>query len=179
MASKGGIIGTIITIAIGGTIFSVSKADIVKNFSKDTGMSQQQAEEYVENISEDELVSYDKIGADFVSEGQEILKTSSKIDCVNYKYEWETSTLSCEKGKSQIKTLGDNEILLGNAYTVLASETASTKDISLVISLIDKVNENYNFEIVSFIFDRSEIDETKNTNSYNKAMLQAALDSKK
>lgn len=179
MSRKGGIIGTIITIAIGGTVFSVSKADIVKNFSKDTGMSQQQAEEYVENISEDELVSYDKIGADFVSDGQDILEISSNIDCINYNYEWETSTLSCEKGKLQMKTLGDNEILLGNAYTVLASETASNKDISLVISLIDKVNENYNFEIVSNMLDYSTIDETKKTNSYNKAMLQAALDSKK
>lgn len=179
MARKGGIIGTIITLAIGGTVFSVSKADIVKNFSKDTGMTQQQAEEYVESISEDKLVSYDKIGEDFVSEGQGVLEISSKIDCVNYNYEWETSTLSCEKGKSQLKTLGENEIGLGKAYTVLESETASTDDISKVISLIDKVNENYNFEIVGFILDRSTIDETKKTNSYNKAMLQAALDSKK
>lgn len=178
MASKGGIIGGIITLVIGGTVFSVNQADIAKNFSKDTGMSQQQAEEYVENISKDELVPFDKVGSEFISDGQVILKAASDTDCVNYTYEWETSTLSCEEGKSQLKTLGNSEIALGNAYTKLASDTASTEDMSLVISLIDKVNANLNLKIVSQILDYPAIDEIRKTNSYNRALLQTALDSK-
>lgn len=179
MASKNGIIGGIITLVIGGAVFNVSSADIAKNFSKDTGMSQQQAEQYVENVSKDDLVSYDKLGLSFVSEGQDILKQVSKIDCTNNKYEWETESLSCENGKLQLKTLGDSEVTLGNAYTVLASKSATTEDISSVIMDIDKLNTDLNFEIVKNVFDYSTIDETKKTNSYNKAMLQAALDSKK
>lgn len=179
MSRKGGIIGTIITLVIGGTAFSVSQADIVKNFSKDTGMSQQQAEEYVEKISEDEMVPFDKLGSDFISEGQKIIGFASEIDCVNYSYEWETGTLSCEKGKSQIKKFGDSEIALGKAYTTLASESASTEDMSSVIRSIDRLNADLNSEIVIKLLDSPTIDELKKTNSYNKALLQAALDSKK
>lgn len=179
MSRKGGIIGTIITLVIGGTAFSVSQADIVKNFSKDTGMSQQQAEEYVENISEDDMVSFDKLGSEFISGGQEIIVVASKIDCVNYSYEWETATLSCEEGKSQMRTFGNSEIALGNGYTTLASESASTEDMSSVIKLIDRLNADLNSKIVIKLLDSPTIDELKKTNSYNKALLQAALDSKK
>lgn len=177
MANKGGIIGGIITLVIGGTVFSVSQADIAKNFSKDTGMSQQQAEQYVENISEDDLVAYDEVGSEFISSGQNTLDAASKIDCVNYSYEWETATLSCEKAKSQLKRSGDNEIALGKAYKVLDTDSASTADISSVITLIDKVNADLKLEIINTIFDYQTIDETRKTNSYNKALLQAALDS--
>jgi hypothetical protein len=178
MRGKGGIITGIITLVIGGTVYSVSQADIAKNLSKDTGMSQQQAEQYVNNIKEDDLVPYDKIGASFISEGQEILSGASKIDCVDYTYEWVTNLLSCEKGKAQLKTLGNSEIALGNAYTILASESASTTDISSVIKLIDKLNMDLNSEIVSKLLDYPTIDELRKTNSYNRAVLQAALDSK-
>lgn len=179
MASKNGIIGGIITLVIGGTVFSVNTADIAKNFSKDTGMSQQQAEQYVKNVSKDDLVSYDKLGSSFVSEGQDTLAAAAKIDCVTYKYKWETDSLPCEIGILQLKMLGDSEVKLGNAYTIIASESATAKDMSSVIMDIDKVNADLNLEIVKVILDDSAIDETKKTNSYNKAMLQAALDSKK
>ncbi|MFA6944258.1 MAG: hypothetical protein WC220_00025 [Pedobacter sp.] len=177
MANKGGIITGVITLVIGGTVFSLSKADIAKNFSKDTGMSQQQAEQYVENINKDDLVSYDKLGSDMSSDGQDILDLSSKLDCENYTYDWEIVSLSCKEGRSQLVKLGNDEISLGKAYIALASDSASENDMSLAINLIDKVNSDLDLEIIDQLLDRSAIDETKKTNSYNKALLQTALDS--
>jgi len=170
-------IAGIITLIIGGTVYSVSQSDIVSNFSEETGMSQKEAEQYVENIPDDELVSFDELGSGIITEGQDILSIASEIDCVNYYYEWETDTLSCEEGKSQLKKFGESEIALGEAYKVLSSESASTEDIYSVIWLIDRVNENYSLEIIIELLDYSEIDEAIKTNLYNKALLQAALDS--
>jgi len=172
-----GIFKGIITLVIGGTIFTISQTDIVKNFSKDTGLSQKEAQQYVENVTEDDLVPYDKLGSDFISDGQDILNLSSDMDCVNYYYKWETNTLSCEKGKSQLIRVGNDEIALGKAYTILASESASREDLSSVISLIDRLNTDLNLEIVSYILDPQSIDETRKTNSFNKALLQSALES--
>jgi len=174
---KGGVIVGIITLIIGGTVYSVSQADIASKFSEETGMSQKEAEQYVENIPDDELVSFDELGSGIITDGQGILRNASEIDCVNYYYEWETDTLSCEEGKSQFKKFGESEIALGEAYKVLSSESASTEDIYSVIWLIDRVNENYSLEIIIELLDYSEIDEAIKTNLYNKAVLQAALDS--
>jgi hypothetical protein len=74
--------------------------------------------------------------------------------------------------------LGNNEIALGKAYTVLASESASREDISKVISLIDSLNADFNFEIVGYMLKPQDIDEMRKTNSFNKALLQSALESK-
>ncbi len=177
MKGKGGIITGIISLVIGGTVFSVSQADIVKNFSKDTGMSQEAAEQYVEQISEDSLVPYDELGSDYISDGKDIISFVSEIDCENFSYDWETTTLSCEEGKSQLSKLGNSEIALGKAYIILASELASTEDINEAVRLIDKLNTDLKLDIVSYMYDYSVIDEIRKTNSYNKAVLQAALDS--
>jgi len=177
MKGKGKIIAGIITLVIGGTVYSVSQEDVIDNFSKDTGLSQQESQRYVEAVTEDDLVAFDKLGSDFISEGQESLSIASDIDCVNYYYEWETDTLSCEEGKSQLTKVGNSEIALGKAYTILASESASAEDVSSVIKLIDRLNADYSLEIVSQVIDYSTLDELKKTNSYNKALLQAALDS--
>jgi len=170
-------IAGIITLIIGGTVYSVSQADIVSKFSQETGLSQQEAAQYVENIPEEELFSFDELGAMMISEGEEILSIASEIDCVTYYYEWETDTLSCEEGKSQFRRFGDSEIALGEAYQALSSETASDQDIYTAIRLIDEVNANYNLEIMIELLDYSDRDESIKTNQYNKALLQAALDS--
>jgi len=135
----GKVIAGIITLIIGGTVYRISQGDIVSKFSEETGMSQKEAEQYIENIPEDELVSFDEVGSDIITEGQEILSIVSEIDCVNYYYEWETDTLSCEEGKSQFKNFGESEIALGEAYKVLNSDSATTEDIYSVIRLIDRV----------------------------------------
>jgi hypothetical protein len=173
----GKVIAGIITLIIGGTVYSVSQVDVASIFSEESGVSQMEVEEYVENIPDDELVSFDELALEIISYGQDILKIASEIDCVTYYYEWETETFSCEEGKSQLKTIGDSEIELGKAYQVLSSESASTGDIYSAMRLIDRVNENYDLEIYLELLDYSEIDEAIKTNLYNKALLQAVLDS--
>jgi membrane-associated HD superfamily phosphohydrolase len=177
MKGKGGIIAGIITLVIGGTAYSVSQADIVKNFSEDTGMTQEQAQEYVESVSDDDLAAYDEIGADFVSLGQNMLDALPEIDCDEYQYEWESDTLSCEDGKAQLKHLGESSLNLGKGYILLSADDASTEDIRSVILKINIMNASLDQEIVRIFLESSDIDEFKNTNSYNKALLQAALDS--
>ncbi len=167
----------LITLIIGGTVYTVSQSDIVSNFSDETGMSQQEAQRYVESIPEDELVPFEELGSEFIVDGQEILSIVSEIDCVTYFYEWETDTLSCDEGKSQLRQFAESEIALGEAYKVIGSETASTEDIQTVIWLIDRVNDNYSLDIINELLEYSEIDESIKTNLYNKALLQAALDS--
>ena len=173
----GRVVGTIITLIIGGTVYTVSQADLVSNFSKETGMSQSEAEEYIASIPEDELVSFDVIGEGLVAEGQDILNIAAEIDCVTYYYDWETATLSCTEGKSQLRQFAESEIALGEAYKVISSDSASTEDIRSVIWLIDRVNDNYDLEIITQLLEHWEIDEAVKTNLYNKALLQAALDS--
>jgi hypothetical protein len=173
------IIGGVITLVIGGMVFSVTQADIVKNFSKETGLSQSEAQEYVDGVIKDELVSYDKVGAELIDDGKVILKSASEIDCVTYQYSWVSNTLSCLKGKAQLITLGNGEISLGNAYTILSSDNASKKDMTIVIDLIDKNNVNLSLEIVRFMLEPEKIAELRKINSFNKALLISALESKK
>ncbi len=171
------IIGAVITLVIGGTIYTFSQADVVKNFSKDTGLTQQEAEQYVSKIKDEDLVPFGEIGSDFISEGQDMVEAANDIDCVNYEYEWESYTLNCEGGKSQLKRFGNSEIVLGKAYKVLDTEEATEDDISLVIRNIDRLNNDLSLDVVTWMLDPPTIDEIKKTNSYNKALLQAALDS--
>lgn len=177
MAVKEIIAGAVVTMVVGGTAYTVSKADVVDNFADDTGMTQQQAEEYVNGVGEDDLVPYDKLGADWVTDGNDVLGTVAKVDCVNFQYEWESDSLTCDQGKTQIFELGNDEVSLGNSYIKLSSDSASKADITTTIGFIDEVNSDYESGIVKYFLDASKIDETKKSNSYNKANLQAALES--
>ncbi|MEX2054019.1 MAG: hypothetical protein WD883_00525 [Candidatus Colwellbacteria bacterium] len=168
--------GTVITLLIGGTAYTVSQTDVIRNFADDTGLTQEQAEQYVNKISEEELVGFDEAGLEFTNSGQGGLSAASEIDCVNYEYEWESVALSCYQGKTQLEKIGRDEIALGQAYKNLSLDSASVDDISKTISLIDQVNSNYELQIVRLFLDGSTIDEMKKANSYNKAVLQAALD---
>lgn len=172
------IVKTVIVLTIGGTIYTFSQADVVKNFSRDTGLSQQEAEQYVSGIKEEDMAPFDEIGAEFVNEGQSLVDSAAGIDCTSYEYEWESPTMSCYEGKSQIEKIGNSEIALGNAYKIIATKEASEDDISLVISNIDILNDDLSLDIVSAILDPPTVDDIKKRNSYNKALLQAALDSK-
>ena len=177
MGIKEAVVGGVLTVIIGGTAYTINKEDVVNNFADDTGLTQQQAEDYVNSVDEEDLIPYDKLGADYVTDGNEVLSSAGDIDCANYDYEWETPTLSCEEGKDQLEELGRDEIDLGNAYIKLSSESATSADITATINILDEVNDNYEFEIVDFILDANTISESKKSNSYNKATLEAALKS--
>ncbi len=170
-------IGTIITLVIGGSVFTFSQADVVKNFAENTGLTQQEAEQYVNEIKEEDLAQFDELGSDFISEGQDMVATANDIDCVNYEYEWESYALNCEEGKSQLKRIGNDAIALGESYKILDTKEATETDISLAISNIDRYNADLELRVVVAMLDPTTIDEIKKTNSYNKALLQAALDS--
>lgn len=172
------IIGAVITLVIGGTVFTFSQADLVKNFSKDTGLTQQEAQQYVNGIKKEDLQSFDKIGAGLISDGQTLVNDANNIDCVNYTYKWESDNLSCEKGKSQLYTVGNDEITLGNEYEILNTDKATKDDMSLAIKDIDTVNADLGLEITTAILSPSTIDENRKTNDYNKALLETALQSK-
>ncbi len=176
MNIKGLIAGAVITVVVGGTAYTVNQTDVVNNFATDTGLTQQQAEQYVSNVTEDDLIPYDELGSDYIEEGQLISDSAAQVDCVNYEYEWESSTLTCEEGKSQMSKLGKNSILLGRAYIKLGSDSASEIDISTTIRRLDQLNIDYDSAIVSKYFSQAEIDETMQTHSYNKAVLKAVLD---
>ena len=171
------IIGTVITLAIGGTVYTFSQADVVKNFSKETGLTQQEAEEYVSGIEEEDLMSFDEIGSDYISLGQDLVSGTTEIDCVNYEYEWGSSTLTCNEGKSQLKRFGNSAIALGRAYKAIDTEEAGEDEISSAIRYIDRMNSDLLLDIVTQMLDPPTIDEITKTNSYNKALLQAALES--
>lgn len=166
-----------IVLTIGGTVYSVSQADLVQNFSNDTGMSKEAAQKYVEDVSQEDLVPFTEVGEEFIQGGQESLKAATEIDCLSYEYEWESETLTCSEGKSQLKKIGNDSVALGEAYKTLDEDTATSEDISTVIRLIDVMNGNYSLEIITSIIDAETIEEGKKTNSYNKALLQSALDS--
>lgn len=165
-------------LVIGGATYTINQADVVANFASSTGLSQQEAEQYVTQISEDDLVSFNEIGTTHIEEGQDLLKVAADIDCFNYEYEWESLSLTCETGKAQLQELGKDSIALGHAYEKIGSESASETDIATTISLLSEVNSDYEFTMVENALDPASIDETKKTNSYNKAVLQAALTGK-
>lgn len=171
------VIGIIITVIIGGTAYNISQSDIIKNFSDDTGLTQEQAEQYINETLEGDLFSFNEVGLEMVNDNQELLKVAQEIDCGNYWYEWESSTLSCSKGKTQLTKLARNAILLGQSYVKLDSDSSSKSDIKEAIRLIDQLNSDYQLEIASAILDQSEIDEIRKTNSYNKAILKTVLES--
>lgn len=177
MSIKEVAVGTVATIVIGGTAYTINQADVVNNFADDTGLTQQQAEQYVNEVDESDLVSYSELGSDYIDEGQEVRNIAAQTDCLNYEYEWESATLSCKKGKTQLNKIGKDSILLGRAYKKLDSDSASKNDISRTIKLIDDLNAGYELDIVSRILDSATIDEVKKTNSYNKAVLEATLES--
>lgn len=170
------IAGGVVTLIIGGGVYTVNQQDVVDNFADDTGLTQQQAEEYVGNIKQEDLVSYSELGNSYINDGNQVLAGAAEIDCVNYEYDWQSPTLSCELGKSQLIELGNDEVALGNSYIKLSTDNATTTDINKTINLLTEVNLDYDFEIVRKIVDFSSIDETKKTNSYNKSLLQAALE---
>jgi hypothetical protein len=173
------IIGGIITLVIGGTGFTVSQTDIVKNFASETGMSSQQAEQYVSD-AQTNLESFSKLGQDLVSDGNSVLGKAGEIDCATYTYGWEAADLSCPEGASELSTIGNSEVKLGNCYSALGEDLgdAAKPKISECIDDIDAVNSSYSLPIAVKVIQTDKMSEIKNTNLYNKSVLKAALESK-
>jgi hypothetical protein len=174
---KNVITGTVITLVIGGTAYTFSQEDVIQNFADDTGMTQEQAAQYVNDIPEDELDTFSVIGTEWIDVGQEFLTIANDTDCVNFEYEWESPTLSCTEGKTQLTKLANDTLTMGHAYKKLDSESATKEDMSKTIVLIEQFNDDLDFEIAKALWGLSDLDELNKTNSYNKALIKAALES--
>lgn len=166
----------ILIIVIGGTACTVGQKEIVNNFSEETGMTEQESQEYIENISEDELISFYELSEEHISTGQEVFKIVTELDCDNYIYEWETETLSCIKGMSQLIIFGGRNLDLGEIYKVLGTGQTFTKNYEEAIALIDLVNESLSSEILVALLGEKSIEEMILSNLYNKAILQTEVE---
>ena len=159
-------------IVLFGTACDSSQKAVVKNFSEETGMTQQESQQYIENISEDELISYYELSKSHTATGEEIFNIVLELDCDNYIYEWETLTLSCLKGMSELVTFGNINTNLGEIFKVMGDGYSFTKDYKEAITLIDKLNESLKSEIMVALLDENIIEEMIKTNLYNKSIIQ-------
>jgi hypothetical protein len=123
----------IITLFIGGTAFTFSQQDVVDNFATDTGMTQQQAEQYVNSVTDDELVPFDELGASYIEESKDTLSVVAEIDCDLYEYEWESPSLTCVIGKTQLQRMAAAERNLGQSYIRLNADSAGQTDMQNTI----------------------------------------------
>jgi hypothetical protein len=173
------IVGGVITLVIGGTAYTVSQSTVANNFSKNTGMNQQQSQKYVSD-AQNNLKSFSKIGSDLVADGDSIVGAANKVDCANYTYTWETPSLTCDQGVAQLQIIGKDEIKLGNSYSSLGTNlgSAGRSTISDCIGDIDTVDADYNMPIAAQFMKSSEVKDLQNSNLYNKSVLQTALESK-
>lgn len=175
---KSKLIGGAIVLVLGGTGFTVSQSDIVNNFAQESGMTQQQAQQYVEE-SQDDLDSFGNIGTGFVESGNTVIGEAAGINCEEYVYEWETALLSCDEGKRQLHFLGSKEIDLGQCFKELDTDLGDFAEakVSECIADIDELNLAYDQPAAANIFGADYVSETKNTNLFNKSVLRTALES--
>lgn len=174
---KGVITGGIITLAVGGMAFTFSQEDVINNLANDTGLTQEQAEQYINDIPDDEFASFEVIGSEYIEEGEFTLAMAEEVDCVTYASEWELETLTCLEAKNQLTQLGNSEKALGQAYIKLDTDWASEDDIREAIGRIDQLNAAYDLEINTMFYEEAVINELKMTNYYNKSLLKTALES--
>jgi hypothetical protein len=171
------IVGGAITLLIGGTAYTFTQEDVVNNLSKETGLTEQQATDYVNSISEEDLATWDEIGNDYITESGKTLVIAADIDCDAYEYEWESPTLTCTQGKAQLEQIAATEKATGEAYVRISVDTATEDDIRKVIEMIDKLNADYDLEIMEGAYEDAVLQDIKMSNSYNKSLLKAALES--
>lgn len=171
------IVGGAITLIIGGTAYSFTQQDVVNNLSTETGMTQEQATQYINDIPEEDLASWDVIGNDFIVESNKTRSQATEIDCENYEYDWESPTLTCASGKLQLQKIADAEQATGEAYIKISLDTAVKEDVQALINMLDELNAVYNLEVMKNVYTKAELDELITGNSYNKAILKAALES--
>jgi len=171
-----GLIKGAIVLVIGGVAYSFSQADVAKNLSKDTGMTEQQATEYIDDIPDDEFGTWTELGEELVYEGKELKQLVTETNCNEWQFDWESPTLSCQEGLSQITIFSNSAIALGNSYIKLDSSSATDIDIRKTINLIGQFNANLALEIIVNVVDELTLSDWYITNSYNKALLQSAFD---
>ena len=170
--------GALIVLILGGSSFAVSQTDVLNNFANETGMSQTEAEKYAED-TKDQAATFTEIGNDTVKAGNDILTEAAAIDCETYMYEWEGSGLSCNDGKTQLTTLGNSEVTVGNCFLKLDEDLGAQANskISECIGNLDASTAGYKLPMSAKVYDATEIEEIVKNNAFNKSVLKTALES--
>lgn len=176
---KSKLVGGAVVLVLGGTGFAITQTDVVNNFAQETGMTQEEAQKYADDTSNN-AASFEVVGDDLIKSGQDGRKAVAEIDCEKYTYEWESAALSCVEGKSQLKVLAQNDIELGECFKALDEDlgAAAKSKIQECINEIDQNNAGYDENpIASKLYGNETIEETKKSNLYNKSVLRTALES--
>ena len=154
----------------------VSQKEVIKNFSEETGMTQEESQLFIEDIPEDELVSFYELSTNYNAMGEKVFKIATELDCNKYIYEWETKTLSCIEGKAQLIIFGGLNFELAKVYKLIGAGFALTKDYEEAFELIDKLNESLRTEAIVVLFGENNIEVMIKSNQYNKVILQIELE---
>lgn len=166
------IVGSVIILLIGGGAFAFSQW----SGAEKTGPAQEQAEQDASGISEDDRAPFEEIGANYVSESEGTFELADSIDCAGDAYEWESPTLSCEEAVTQLREVGNTELALGRAFVELGADIASKYHMRTVVTYLDRMNTEYSHEVSAVFFDAEILEGMKTMNSYNKSLLEAALE---
>lgn len=164
-------------LIVGGFAYTASQTDFFYSEPSTEGQSSpDQSEQNIEVQNPQHLGIYSELGSSYTKDAEEILAIADDTDCEKYSYEWESSTLTCEQGVSQLKNFGEIEVAIGKTLQMIAEEKATRTDISSAIAKIDELNQSYSDEIISYFLDEKVITENRRSNTNNKTALQALLD---
>lgn len=168
--------GIVSVLVIGGVGYAISQSKLVDNFSKETGMSQQEAEEYVKNVKEEDLLGAKELGESYIRHSQETQKTNDEIDCATSTIDFaEDFGTDCVTVKAELTKLRRAEEKIGQAYIKLADDKADRTDTQNVINALDEYVAIIKKPIFSNIFTEESIDDLIKTTAYNKSLLVTAL----
>lgn len=169
------IAGVVLTAIIGGSTYSINQSDVVNHLAENSGLTQQQAQKYVNGLK-DHLVTFHDVGEQLVSDGMGISGKALAIDCVNYTYPWASPSLSCEEGKREIDELGSAEMEVGSCYSALSRDLNNLvrQKIGECIRAIDRLELSIDTPMISKLLGETKIASAHKMNQYNKAILQSA-----
>jgi len=168
--------GGIITLVIGGAAFTFTQEDLTNNFVQETGFTEEQAEEYINDIEEDDWITFTEFGEDYLLESLYTLDILEDLDCEEVEYEWETDGFTCDIAEEQIIEISEAESALGKNLIQLDSPDADTEDIEVTIAGFDAVNDSYRTQAATVLFDEEFVSDTITNNSFNKALLLSGLE---
>lgn len=143
-------------------------------------MTQQEAEEYVKNVKEEDLMTAKDLGEDYIRESKETQKMNDTIDCATDQTNFvEDFGADCATVKVELTNMQQSEEKIGKAYIKLADDDASRTEIQNTINVLDEYSTLLKKPIFSKIFEKELIDELIKTTAYNKSLLVTALQENK
>jgi hypothetical protein len=179
--AKNLVIGGIITLIIGGLTYSFSRQDLIDNFTADTGLSQQQAEEFISSKLDEEGSSWEELGHEFSLASQSLQKIHNSIDCENLSSEEfliikEGVSLSCDEALEQIAQIANSAESVSVAYLKLSEDNVSRDDVRETVFYLDQFITDLDSPVLVPFISSSTIEDYKLSSSLNKSLLKTALE---